>query len=198
VAIFGLLFYFFRAQSSVDFQSSIFDFIDLDIVGYYAVDKGNIPNIALLMKIIDGWGGVDTPFLYGESLFDWARGSLPSSLKPVGYQPSVIIKDTWYSHASGGALPPTGMGEMYINFWYFGAVFGMYIFGAFTALIYNMLYRYNNFWYLVIYTNITLGFILLYAKGEFDNLSLWAVIPIGMTYIMLKILTKISRTQNAN
>jgi oligosaccharide repeat unit polymerase len=192
VAVSGLIFYFFRIVSSINFEYSISEYMSFNTIMYYAADKGNIPNIAVLMKIIDGWG-TDIPFLYGESLFDFIRGSLPSALNPVGYQPSVIIKDVWYFDAPGGALPPTGMGEMFANFWYFGAVFGMYIFGAFSALIYNMLYKYNNFWYLVIYTHITLGFILLYSQGEFDNLSLWAVIPIGMTYIMLKILTKIIR-----
>ncbi|RLA82537.1 MAG: hypothetical protein DRG78_06895 [Epsilonproteobacteria bacterium] len=205
ISFMGLLFYFFRITSSLaynnllstDFLSTILEFFKGDLIMYYAVDKGNIPNIAVLMKIIDGWG-IDTPFLYGESLFTWMYGVIPSNIRPEGYQPSVIIKHVWYSYTPGGHLPPTGMGEMYANFWYFGAVFGMYLFGSFTALIYNLLKRFNNYWYLVVYTNITLGFILLYPKGEFDNLSFWAALPIGLTYLLLKFIIILSRRKNEN
>lgn len=201
----GLLFYLFRITSSLayndmltaSFIDTIFQFVNFDSIMYLAVDKGNIPNISVLMKIIDGWG--DTiPFLYGESLFTWLYGIIPSSIRPEGYQPSVMIKQVWYSHIQGGNLPPMGMGEMFVNFWYFGAVFGMFIFGAFVAFMYNLLNRFNNYWYLVMFSNISVGFILLYSKGEFDNLTLWDIIPIGMTYLLLLFLTKLSRKNYAN
>lgn len=196
----GLFFYFFRITSSLaynnqlsaDFITTIFEFVNFDSLMHYAVDKGNIPNVSVLMKIIDGWGD-EIPFLYGESLFTWMYGILPSSIRPEGYQPSVMIKEIWYSHIRGGNLPPMGMGEMFANFWYFGSVFGMFIFGALVAFIYNLLDRFNNYWYLVMFANISVGFILLYAKGEFDNLTLWYIIPIGMIYLLLIFLTKLSR-----
>ncbi len=37
-------------------------------------------------------------------------------MRPEAYQPSVMIKQVWYSHLQGGNLPPTGIGEMYANF----------------------------------------------------------------------------------
>lgn len=195
----GLFLYFFRITSSLsynnqlsaNFITTIFEFINFDSLMYYAVDKGNIPNISVLMKIIDGWGS-EIPFLYGESLFNWIYGILPSSLRPEGYQPSILIKEIWYPHISGGALPPMGMGEMFANFGYFGAIFGMFIFGMFVAIVFNLLQRFNNYWYLVMFSNISVGFILLYSKGEFDNLSFLYIVPIGMTYVLLLLLTKLS------
>ncbi len=195
----GLFFYFFRLVSSInvsgeidaDFITKILEYLNFDMIMYYAADKGNIPNVAVLMKIIDSWGD-DIPFLYGESLITWIYGIIPSGLRPQGYQPSVILKEVWYSHAPGGNLPPTGMGEMFANFWYFGAVFGMYLFGALAAFFYNLLHRFANYWYLVMYANIAVAFIMLYPKGEFDNLTLWHVMPIGFTYIFILFLTKVS------
>ncbi|CAA6810218.1 MAG: Unknown protein [uncultured Sulfurovum sp.] len=198
----GVFFYFFRLASSIaaiggmkdDFLSTILEFLSIDLIMYYIADKGNIPNIPILMKIIDAWGGDSTPFLYGESLFTWVYGILPSGLRPEGYQTSVIVKEVWYSHAPGGNLPPTGMGEMFANFWYFGAVFGMYLFGVLAAFFYNLLHKFNNFWYLVMYANIVVGFIMLYPKGEFDNLTLWHIMPIGFTYILILFLTKVAQS----
>jgi oligosaccharide repeat unit polymerase len=196
VIIAGLLFYFFRITSSLsynnmietDFYTTVFSFVDMDMIAHLAVDKGNIPNVALLMKIIDSWG-TDIQFLYGESLFTWLSGFIPSSFRLEGYQPSVIIKTTWYSHIRGGNLPPTGMGEMFINFWYFGAVFGMFIFGALNALIYNLLNKFNNYWYLLIYSNLVILFAMLYPKGEFDNIPIMTLLFILVVYMSLYMLS---------
>lgn len=203
VAFVGLTFYFFRITSSLNYSNqlsasyltTILTFFDFNSIMYLAVDKGNLPNMAVLMKILEGWGR-DIPFLCGESLFTWIFGILPSFCRPEGYQPSVMIKQIWYSHIPGGNLPPTGMGEMFVNFGYIGAVFGMYLFGMFCAFVNNLLLRFNNFWYLIIYSNITLGFIMIYPKGEFDNLSLWQVLPSLFVYLLLFCFTKLARVSN--
>jgi oligosaccharide repeat unit polymerase len=188
----GISLYFFRGASSVGFEVSMLDSISLNTIMYYLVDKGNVPNLTVLMKVIDGWGD-GMPFLYGKSLFTWVYDIIPSEFRPAAYQPSVMIKQVWYPHIEGGNLPPTGMGEMFANFWYFGSVFGMYLFGVFSAFIYNLLNKFNNYFYLVVYSNITLGFIFIYPKGEFDNLSLWAILPIGLTYLLVRFLTILLR-----
>ncbi len=199
IAVFlAITLYFFRVTSSLNFNGQVnsdwigvmLSFVNFDILNYYLVDKGNIPNVGVLMKIIDAWSN-EMNFLYGKSLFTWVYGILPPELRPADYQISIIIKETWYMGVRGGALPPTGMGEMFVNFGYLGSIFGMYIFGAFSACIFNLLNRFNNFWYLIVYTNITLGFVLIYAKGEFDNLSLWYILPITCTYILLKFVSDV-------
>jgi len=196
----AVVFYFLRVISSLNHIGKIdsnlmevmFSFVNIDVLNYYLVDKGNIPNVGVLMKIIDAWSN-DLNYFYGKSLFTWVYGVLPSSIRPENYQISILIKETWYLGVKGGALPPTGMGEMFVNFGYFGGIFGMYIFGAFTAFIFNMLKIFNNYWYLLIYTNITLGFVLIYPKGEFDNLSLWYIIPPLFTYSLLIFISKLTR-----
>lgn len=193
----GLIFYFFRFASSLeynnmiseDFLTDLIGLINFDNILFNAVDKGNIPNVAILMKLIDSWSGEYT-FLFGESLFSWVYGFLPSDFRPDRYQVSFLIKDAWYENIDGGSLPPTGMGEMFVNFWYFG-VFGMYLFGILVALFNNLLIKFNNYWFLIVFVNVSLGFIMLYPKGEFDNFSVLFFLPILLTYILLNILSTI-------
>jgi len=205
--LFGVLFYFFRITSSLayndmlttDWIGTIIEFMNIDYLMYYAVDKGNTPNIALFMKIIDSWAN-DVGYLYGESLFTWIYSLLPRSMRPEDYQISAMASNIWYSHVpsnvQGGNLPPTGIGEMYANFGILGPFLGMFIFGSIVAFFYNLLLKFNNFWYLVVYVNISLGFFMIYAKGEFDNFSLWFIIPTLMTYLLLIFLTKVLRRKN--
>ncbi len=202
VVLISLGFYFFRVTSSLSYSSqlsegyltSIQSYLNFETLQFFVIDKGNLPNVAVLMKILEGWGR-DIPFLYGESLFTWIYGFLPSFIRPDGYQPSVMIKKVWYSHIVGGALPPTGMGEMFANFGYYGAL-AMYFFGAFCAFLRNLLHKFNNFWCLLIYSNIVLGFVVLYPKGEFDNLSLWQILPALMAYLLLVFTTKLVKVSN--
>ena len=196
----GISLYFFRITSSMMYSNmapmgwseTFLSFIDWEVILNSAVDKGNIPNIAVFMKIIDSWQS-DIGFLYGESLFSWAFQVIPSSIRPIGYQPSVMIKEMWYSHIRGGALPPTGIGEMYANFGIFGPFLGMFFFGAFCAFIYNMLFKFNNYWYLTIYTQISLGFIMIYPKGEFDNFPFVMVLILLLVFMLIKFSRVISR-----
>ena len=202
LGVFGLIFYFFRFVSSLDynnqisgtFLSNLIELINFDNILFNAVDKGNIPNVAILMKVIDSWAN-DSKFLFGESLFSWIYGFLPSDYRPERYQISFLIKDNWYQHIDGGSLPPTGMGEMFVNFWYFG-IFGMYLFGIFVALFNNLLLKFNNYWFLIVFVNVSLGFIMLYPKGEFDNFSVLFFLPILLTYYLLNILSTILKKES--
>lgn len=194
----GLLFYFYRITSSLFYNNmldaswvtTILSFVNFESIMYYAADGGNVPNVAIFMKIIDSWGR-DIGFLYGETLVTWVYSFLPKSIRPVDYQVSMMIKNTWYTHINGGSLPPTGVGEMYANFGVLGPFIGMFLFGSFIALIYNMLFKFNNYWYLVIYTCVSLHFIMIYPKGEFDNLTLWDIFPMLITYLGLRIMTAV-------
>ena len=141
------------------------------------------------MKIIDSWAE-DVGFLYGQSLLKPFITFLPTSLRPeiLGYSLGLTIKETWYLGIRGGGLPPTGIGEMYMNFGVLGPFIGMFIFGAFCAWIYNFMRKTKSYWILVMYSQILIGFIMIYAKGEFSNLKLWYVIPIALTVSFLKFL----------
>lgn len=200
MGIVSLVFYFLRVASSLLYNhlvpsgwlATAIQFIDLETIFHFIIVKGNLPNIPILMKIVDSWG-TDIGFLYGESLLSWAYQFLPSSLRPIDYRPSDMIKNIWYPHIIGGALPPTGIGEMYANFGVLGPFIGMFIFGSFVALLKNLLFKFNNYWYLAIYVQIAIGFVMIYPKGEFDNLSPLFVLPILFSLILIKIFQCIAR-----
>jgi oligosaccharide repeat unit polymerase len=195
ILIFGVVFYFLRIISSLFYNNMLHLSVGTELlngfkfIGYYAVDKGNIPNLGVFLKIVDSWG-TDIGYLYGQSLFTWITNILPPSMRPEAYQPSVMIKQVWYSHLQGGNLPPTGIGEMYANFGFLGPALGMFLFGCFAALLYNYTIKSKSFWVLAIYIQIAIGFIMLYPKGEFDNLTLWHVIPLLLTITAFKIISK--------
>jgi oligosaccharide repeat unit polymerase len=178
--------------SSSDIAIFYKDVINIEFIGNILYGKGNLPNIPVVMKIIDSWE-TDIGYLYGKSLFTWIFNILPADIRLKDYQPSVMIKSMdWYPNALG-SHPPTGIGEMYANFGVIGPFIGMYLFGAFCAFLYNMLLRCQNFWVLLIYSQIIIGFILIFPKGEFDNLSLWQVIPTILSYIILRFFTDLFR-----
>jgi hypothetical protein len=166
----------------------------LSNIGYFAIDKSNIPNIPIFMKIIDSWAD-DVGFLYGQSFLKPFMAILPSSLRPesFGYSLGMTIKETWYSNMRMGGQPPTGVGEMYMNFGWLGPFLGMFMFGAFCAWLYNLLNKTKSYWVLVAYSQILFGFVLFYPKGEFMNLQFFYFIPIALTVLLLRFLVYFSR-----
>jgi len=192
----GLLFYVLRAISSLSENNMLNgtvlyylgEFFTLDMLGYYAVDKGNIPNPGVVMKMLDSWEN-DVGFLYGESLITWIYNILPTFMRPEHSVPSVLIKETWYSHIQGGNLPPTGPGEMLANFGFYGAFIGMMYFGGLCGVMTNCLKKHNNFWVLSIYILLSLQFFALYPKVEFENLRLMLPIMLLLAVWLIKIIT---------
>lgn len=193
ICLFATLFYFARITSSLIYNreldsswtANIISYLDWETLMHYAVDRGNVPNIPILMKIIDSWEE-DIGYLWGSSLFSGLYGFIPSTLRPKHYQPSHKIKNVWYSDVIGGSLPPTGVGEMYANFGFLGPIGGMFVFGALIAIFYNFLAKYGSYWFLVIYSQVVLGFVMIFPKGEFDNLSPQFVAPIALLVVFFR------------
>lgn len=199
LSIFGILIYFLRLISSLNYNNllnetvleKIFDLFSQ--TGNIALNFGYIPNTPIFMKIIDSWD-IDIGFLYGKSLFTWLNNALPSSLRAVGYQPSIILTNQWFSHYPTGNLPPTGVGEMYANFGPLGPILGMFIFGCFSALIFNRSRILGTYCSFLICTLLSYGFIMLYPKGEFDNLSLLTFLPVFLTFTLMRFITRCNIT----
>lgn len=193
----SIIFYLYRIVSNLSLSyadiPSLFEVLAIfDPLFFFqlTIEKGNTPNIPVLMKIIDSWGN-EIGFLYGQSLVSWIVNILPTAIRPEGYQPSVMIMHAeWFPYAQG-AHPPTGIGEMYANFGLIGPFAGMFLFGMFCAWMRNQLTYYKNFWILIVYCQVVTGFVFLYPKGEFDNLSLWQVLPVLFSYFVLRIFTKV-------
>jgi oligosaccharide repeat unit polymerase len=186
----------FSALSANKLEANIKDIFTIfsNNFGFFVIGKGNVPNIPIVMKIIERWAD-DVGFLYGQSLLKPFFTVLPSSIRPetAGYSLGLTIRQTWYSGIQGGELPPTGVGEMYANFGILGPFVGMFLFGAFCAWLYNLMLKTGSYWVLAIYSQILLGFIMIYTKGELSNLSLWYVLPIAFTVVLIKFLTYVSR-----
>jgi oligosaccharide repeat unit polymerase len=192
IGLIGIAIYFLRIISSMestplDIKKTLAKFIEE--IGYLAFDKGNTPNIAILMKIIDSWK-IDIGYEMGISLFLPFLSILPSEYHLDNLFPSVVIKKTWFSHIQGGNLPPTGIGEMYANFSIFGPFFGMFVFGVLGALLYNYLNRKTNYLRFVIYLSIVISFYMLYPKNEFANLSFFMPVCIFVLYNLLTFFSK--------
>ncbi len=198
--ILGVGIYFLRILSSLSANNKLGGY-SMDIlftaflrnISFFAIDKGNIPHIPILMQIIDKWEA-DIGFLYGQSLLKPFLAILPTSIRPevVGYSLGLTIKETWYTGIQSGGLPPTAVGDWYANFGALGPFIGMFMFGAFCAWLYNLLLKTGSYWVLVIYSQILIGFILIYAKGELMNFSLWYVLPVVFTVTLIKCLIYVS------
>ncbi len=195
IPVFGIFFYFFRLLSSMSDSGMALNADTFSLLGdffnsmsFYIIDKGNMPNTVIFIKVLDAWK-IDHGFMYGESLVSWIMNILPSKIRPENYQPSAIIKQLWYSHAEGGHLPPTGVAEMYINFGPFGPFVGMFFLGLMIKLFYNAVIKSASFWSYLILAQISVTFIMLYPKGEFDNLNLIYVFFSYFPMILVKLFT---------
>jgi hypothetical protein len=185
----------FINQANTNFTEFVSEKLDYSQFTQSLIEKGNIPNIPILMKIIDSWES-EIGFMYGKSLVMWILNFIPMS-KTGLLPPSELIKEVWYPSIEGGALPPTGYGEMYANFGFLGIFFGMFAFGLLMAYAYNMLNKYNNMWYLLIFINLSVFFFSVYPKGEFDNMSLYLFLPYVFTYICILFLNQLfSKNKN--
>lgn len=194
IPVLGTVLYFLRVASSIfigsNSKNSLSDMAGnfVELLGFYAIDKGNTPNVAVFMKTLDSWEA-EHGFLGGTSLISWIINAIPKNIRPEGYQPSVMIKDLWYSHHPGGALPPTGVGEMYMNFGPVGPFLGMFVLGLVIKIFYVSVVKSRSYWNYLLLAQILFSFILLYPKGEFDNLNL---IYVFLAYFPLLLVRGIS------
>lgn len=187
IAFAGVLFYSLRYASSIyynnlyDFSSNgiigfLSDFFKLDNLAFILIDKGNIPNFALLMKVVDSWGK-DLDYMFGSTLLFPIYGFISADFFGFIPMPAVVAKQEFYEHLPGGNLPVTGMGEMIVNFSIIGFPFGMFLFGALGAFLRNSFIRNESNIYLIFYSSFCF-FYLLYPKGEFNNFNLfWMAFP---------------------
>jgi hypothetical protein len=188
----SMILYVYRLRSSLainqtisnDFLGQLNNFFKFEELAVNLIGEGNVPNLPILMKIIDSWQ-LEIGYLYGESyLFPFYR-LLPDVLKPENMSVSLLVKKQWYEHLTNGALPSTCYGEMFANFGFTGIIVGMFIFGLLLAKLNNLLLKFNNLYYLIIYSLIVSSFVFIYPKGEFDNLNLIGLIIFSMTFIFI-------------
>ncbi|MGE7773619.1 hypothetical protein ACQKLP_02795 [Chitinophaga sp. NPDC101104] len=197
----GLAFYFLRIVSGMiaggTTDDSVVEIMGnfSDLLGFYAIDKGNTPNVAVFMKIIDAWS-VDHGYIFGKSLYSGVLNNLPSAIRPDDVNAtSFMVRDLWYSNvAKGGALPTTAVGEMYMNFGPLGVFLGMFAVGMLIKLWFSFVIRSRNFWHYVALVIVSLTFIALYPKVDFTNLNPLDVIIAYMPILLVWGLTQFLNT----
>ncbi|GEM_PF-6551363 len=146
--------------------------LDIDSLYFLFFEKSNLPNINIIVFIMDHWGK-EIDYLKGMSLVNIISGFMPADIRTFlvhNFSVSWIIKNQWFTHQSGGAIPPTIIGELFANFGYFG-VFVMFFLGIITANIFNWVFKNLSYPKLIFYTYFLWKFVFLMAKGEFSRIS---------------------------
>jgi oligosaccharide repeat unit polymerase len=119
---------------------------------------------------------------------------MPSSMNLPDLSIATQIKKTWYLSSQGGGLPPTCIGEMYVNFGAFGVIVGMFLIGIIFASFYNIMMKYRNrsYWITLIYASILTRFIFIYPKGELSNFSssVWLFLPTIITITIIRLMSR--------
>lgn len=202
LGIMGVLFYSFRIVSSYLSYGMNMSFVDsvkmvIDDFGFYAIDKGNLPNIPIIMKIIDSWNN-DIGYLWGRSYLSVLQSLVQTDYVKTSFPiVSISVKDTWYSNVLGGALPPSIMGEAYANFGILGILIFPILFGLIVGLFYKFVLNKRSIWLHIICVQILVGFIFIAPKVESTNLSPWFIIPTLIAFLSYSILNFTSKTNKS-
>lgn len=182
--------YFFRMYTNAVYTgaatagfSNYFSKIISDF-GYYLFDKGNTANIGLLIKIVHSWQE-DFGFFYGRTFLNFLTSVFPDA---QDWFPSVsqIIKDKWFGMYNSGALPPTIVGECYVNFGITGVAIIMFLLGIIMGKLYQWIQNNNTYWANLIYIVILLEFFFLIPKNDFSNFPVWSLLFLGVTIVLMR------------
>jgi oligosaccharide repeat unit polymerase len=199
--LFGISMYIFRFASSlyvnaVNDDFLLFDFIsnaiNVDFLVGALFEKGNLPNFPVLLKVIDSWSQ-DIGHMYGVTILHPIFNFISPNVFGFIEMPANLAKEQWYLHLPTGSLPVTGPGEMFANFSYAGFLLGMFLFGALGAFIRNLTIKSKSGIFLIFYAKFSIGFYMLYPKGELNNLSLfWMLFPSLVIYIIIHLISRLS------
>lgn len=195
LAGFSIVFYILRLMSRMSYngmiKGSFWDAFSevFGEIGYYLFDRGNTVNVILMPKIISSWERDCGGFLLGRSIFS-GLNTYFEFLSNIFPKTSIIIKEQWYSNIISGALPASGVGEMYINFSIFGPTLGMFFLGLVGAKVYRWFIKQNQFWKRLIYMEILFSFFFIFPKTDFSTFPFFNVGLIFVTFGVLNIFSK--------
>lgn len=189
----GIILYFGRVLSSLQSTGVSFGLADLQLVSFsnltnYLIGRGNIPNIPVVMKIIESWQE-DVGLLYGRSLFYWVLGLVGQREAVEDLGISCILTNLYYYDSITGHPPASIIGELYANFGYVGIPLGMFLFGAIMAFSYNFVVRQRSYLLALVYVGLLTRFYFVIPKGEFLNLegAVFLFLPTVITFGIIKL-----------
>lgn len=170
LALLGITLYIIRVSFTYSLQDLDFSITDFfKQFGYYAFNKGNTPNIAIQMELYDKW----TDFLYGKSFLSPLLYFFRKSIDFTEFIPAALMKKYYFMAVPSGNLPVTGVGELFMNFGYFGVFIGMFIFGGVLRIFYNLFFFSKNNFIKLLGCYYSISFFMLFSKGEVNNIDLF-------------------------
>jgi oligosaccharide repeat unit polymerase len=142
--------------------------------------KGYVPDVSAMMSLLAFWD-LDN-MQYGKTLLSWTHGLSDQS----PFRPVVQLTRGWYDTVGG--VPPTVLGEMYVNFHFLGAVVAMFLIGALMAVFYNYYLKTRSFWVTATFVAIVLKFFFIWPKGETANLTgvIYIILPVWATVLFIR------------
>lgn len=186
---FGIIVYIFRAAGSFyfyggynTFAEAIYDVISR--LAYYIFGRGNVVNIVIVPYIINNWESDYGTYLYGSSILSGLAKYFPF-LHDIFPATSYLIKNLWFEDIIGGALPPTCIGELYINFGILGIVVGMFFMGIASSIMFNIFNKKISFLKTLIYMHIACVFILLFPKTDFSSFPIFEIVFSLLLYFLV-------------
>ncbi|WP_161487085.1 MULTISPECIES: O-antigen polymerase [Marinobacter] len=199
LALLGVALYFLRILSAYfysgkDLASVDFDFIFSGFM-HFAVERGNVPNVPILLTLIDKIPE-ETFYFAGSTIPNFLLWLIPKSLLAPDYLISLRIKELWYLDIPGGGLPPTGVGEWYANFGIAGVFVGMFLVGFTLKYIYSKALSGSSPYLKVIWANLSIGFIVIYPKTDLSQIPSFIILVVGIFWLCAGILHTIVRPKN--
>ena len=137
-------------------------------------------------------------YQYGTTLFLWLLAPIPRSLwagKPeisLGKVVGAKIYLNQEGDTTGLGVPPSFVGELYMDFGYLGIIPGMFVFGLLLRVFYDRLKvvrtqgTYGMLLYVLIYFPIALNLI----GGDFSRLMVNAILSFVPLYVIIKLTQK--------
>jgi len=145
------------------------------LLGYWLIDKGNVPDLAVVMNILTFRDLIDFYPMLGKSFVSWVSAFSPMTeeYQNVGR----ILGDAWYGIPGG--VPPTIVGEVILNFGVTGIVPVMMILGVVFAAVYRYVRIRSEFLIYVVYLSLLFKFVFVLPKGEISNIvgAIWHFAP---------------------
>lgn len=192
----GIVLYFLRRVSAGTFGDvdtvSLSGFGEqarafLPALGYWLVDKGNVPNLAVVINLLEQ-NGLNGHHWFGMSfaVAFTKMSSLLGDLPNIGESAATA----WFN--GGGGLPPTIIGEMYLNFGVIGVPTGLFAVGLFSSWFYNAVRRNGSFIIYIVHVALLFKFFFLWPKGESSNIvgAFWQFMPALLVYLVIRAISR--------
>lgn len=136
------------------------------------------------------------PLLYGKTIYWIFLLPIPRAIwpeKPVVTTGVYIERALYDSNAAAGGVPPSWIGELFLNWHIGGVIVGCFLFGLGSAYVYRWYnrQRYHTPLVQLSYTLYMIYFMFTLTKTEFKtavNSTIMILIPIVMAYVIMQLI----------